>query len=251
MASFRPVPLSSAILFMLMQLAGCGGRAETPGSGGTTSGGIEAGTFDTGTREVDSGLCVTLDPSHYDQSCQTETDCIAVYAGQLCDGYSCFCSLGGTINMSAEASYQMTLSTIHAGTGLGCGCPVSPQPQCLAGTCTICAGLPSDPSPCHTTPPDAGQTGSACVDVDLSTYDRSCQSSSDCVDITPGVICPGSCTCGGAAVNASEQLRYQNTIDQLGTSSACPCAAGGELACIANQCTLCGLGNQPACPDGG
>ncbi|MDP8999124.1 MAG: hypothetical protein M3O46_03330 [Myxococcota bacterium] len=114
---------------------------------------------------------------------------------------------GAAINLSGPAHYESVLSSIHPGGGPFCSCPASPTPQCLGGVCTVCNGLPSDPPACHSTAAQAGPDGSACVDVDLTTYDQSCQSSTDCTGITAGVLCRGACTCGGAAVNASEWLR--------------------------------------------
>ncbi len=243
-------PFASACVLASL-LLGCGGtvqRSIASDDGGPSD---ASGNPDTAAVAVDGGVCVDIVPSTFDQSCQSESDCISIMPGPLCDGYTCTCPGGGAINTSAEASYQAIVSSVHPGTGPLCSCPASPGPQCLGGVCTICSGREGDPPACHSIPPDAGADGSACVDVDLATYDRSCHQSSDCIGITPGVLCPGSCTCGGAAVNVSEQLRYQNTIEQLGTSSACPCVAGGAIACIQNECTLCGLGNQPECPDGG
>jgi len=252
------LPLPFALLLASL-LLGCGGTVQRStagddgGSGGSDDGGaIDAsGSHDTGAIGVDGGVCIDIDPSTFDQSCQSDSDCVPITSGPLCDGYTCTCPGGGAINASAEASYQALVSSIHPGKGPLCECPAFPGPQCLGGVCTVCSGLEGDPPACHSTPPDAGADGSACVDVDLATYDRSCQYSADCIGITPGVLCPGSCTCGGAAVNVSEQLRYQNTILQLGTSTECPCVAGPAVACIQNECSLCGFGNLPECPDGG
>ncbi|HEY3817430.1 MAG TPA: hypothetical protein VGL81_09680 [Polyangiaceae bacterium] len=237
-------------------LVGCSGDiAATPasdGGGGGRDGG--AATGDAGVTVGDGGTCVDIDPASYDVSCQVDTDCVSIVAGPLCPGYTCACPGGGAINASSEAQYQAALESIQEGSGILCECPAFPGPQCLGGVCTVCAGLPADPPACHSTPPDAGPDAAVCVDVDLSTYDQSCQTSDDCIGITAGVLCPGSCECGGAAVNISEQLRYQTTIAELGMSvGGCPCPAPGPIGCVQNKCTVCGYGaGQPAgCPDGG
>jgi hypothetical protein len=267
MALRSPI-LGAILLFASGLLAGCSGKTAnvTPSDGGSGSGsggaGSSGGSGGGGSSGVGSsgagsssgsGMCVDIEPSNYDVSCQSAADCVGIATGEVCSGYDCLCPFGGAINASSEAAYQATLSSIVPGTGPGCGCPAGPRPQCLAGVCALCSGLSSDPPACHSVAADAGSDGSLCVDVDLSTYDQSCQTSADCIDITAGVLCPGSCTCGGAAVNVSEQVRYQTAIEQLGTSDACPCPADGVLACVQNKCTVCGFGpNQPTgCTDGG
>jgi len=95
--------------------------------------------------------------------------------------------------------------------------------------------------------------GATCVDIDLSTYDQSCAADSDCISITAGPICEGSCECGGATVNASEQSRYQNAIAPLAsTRGVCGCFAEGIPQCVHGTCTFCSLGsNGSGCIDGG
>ncbi len=197
----------------------------------------------------DGSACIEIVASSFDQSCQTSGDCIPIATGQLCAGYTCLCPGAAAINVSGQASYDSALSSIRSGTGPLCQCPASPAPLCLGGVCTACSGLPTDPPACHSTAPDAG---SACVNVDLSTYDQSCQTSDDCIIVTAGLRCPGACDCGGAAVNVSEQHRYQNSVGSLDTLD-CPCAAEGPAACIENRCTVCAVGPNAAagCPGGG
>jgi hypothetical protein len=233
-------PTLASLLLASVVFAGCVGRTSSAGSGdGGGGGGSGSGSG--------GGSCVDIDLSSYDVSCKADTDCIEITSGQVCSG-SCTCG-GSSVNASEQARYQAQLSSLQLGQ---CACPEEPQPQCLGNVCTICRGAPSDPPACGTTTVDAGLDGPACVNVDLSTYDQSCQTSSDCADITSGEICAGSCECGGSAINNSGLARYQATIAALGTSSECPCPADGALACIQNKCTICGFGpNQPqGCPDG-
>ena len=108
-----------------------------------------------------------------------------------------------------------------------------------------------DPPRCGTSSSDAGQADAqVCVNIDLATYDRSCQTSTDCVGIASGPICNGDCACGGSTINLDGEARYNAALSGV-TLGVCPCVAGGIPTCIQNVCTLCGLGNQPPCPDGG
>src|SRR5215467_11737709 len=66
--------------------------------------------------------------------------------------------------------------------------------------------------------------GGSCVYIDPSTYDQSCQASSDCIDVTTGELCPGYCGCGGSTISKSEQARYDAAIAPLGPSK-CLCPA--------------------------
>src|SRR5208283_2561625 len=74
-----------------------------------------------------------------------------------------------------------------------------------------------------------GGSGSAggCVDVELSTYDLSCQEDSDCITISAGQICPGDCACGGATINVSGQARYQSAVSGIQTG-VCGCPLENE-----------------------
>ncbi len=239
-ASPFPSTLASLLLASLacLTVAGCVGRVTSAGSGdgGGGSGGEGGG-----------GSCVDIALSSYDVSCHADSDCITITSGQVCSG-DCACG-GATINASGQARYQSQLSSVQLGE---CGCPEEGIPQCLDNVCTICRGAASDPPACGTQVADAAADGAVCVDVDLATYDQSCQTSSDCADITAGMLCTGSCECGGSAINNSGLARYQATIASLGSTGACPCPADGTLACIQNKCTVCGFGpNQPnGCPDG-
>jgi hypothetical protein len=204
-------------------LAACGGQlfGETSSGGG-------------------GGSCVTVDTSTYDQSCQTAADCIAVTSGQICNG-DCACG-GSTISASEQSRYDQAVSSIQTGT---CFCPDEPVPQCIHDECTLQGTSGPDSGPA----PEAG----VCVDVDLSSFDQSCQLDSDCMDITAGKICTGQCACGGSAINVSSESAYEQAIAPVGNGTACPCPFSGQPRCLSNHCALCGVGlDQPAgCPDGG
>ena len=233
--------LASFAVLATLAIGACGGAVEPGGSsqGGGTGSGVVGGTGGTG------AMCVDINLATYDGSCNQASDCTLITAGLICDG-DCACG-GAAVNVSGQARYQSAISSIQLGL---CGCPEEGVPECLDHVCTLCSGLPSDPPACQTQVVDAG---AACVDIDLSTYDTSCQQDSDCADITAGTVCTDSCMCGGAAINTDGLGRYGAAIGTIGTSLACPCAFEGVVSCVANKCTICGFGpGQPVgCPDGG
>jgi hypothetical protein len=101
--------------------------------------------------------------------------------------------------------------------------------------------------------------GATCVDIDVSTYDQSCERDSDCIPITPGTICTGECVCDvGATVNRSEETHYQAALSGLGgTSGICACVSGPSPLCLNHKCTLCDGpgpcsvgGSDAGCPSG-
>lgn len=255
-----PSALRTALVLAPLLLAACSGKIETTGSGdggsssgssGSSSGGSGSSSGGSGSGSSSGsssggGTCVDVVLSSYDTSCQTSSDCISITAGQICAG-DCACG-GATINASGQARYDAAISSIQLGE---CACPLEGTPQCLQSQCTICTGGPSDPPECGTSVADAGppDSGLVCVDIDLSTYDTSCETSSDCVGITSGEICTGSCECGGATINADGLNRYSAAISGI-VAGGCPCFEPGTPTCVQKQCILCGLG-QPGCPDGG
>src|SRR5215472_8320315 len=85
-------------------------------------------------------------------------------------------------------------------------------------------------------------------------YNQSCQTVADCVLINQGDVCgcPG---CGNAAINASDQSRYEsdyNSRKQLcGPPQACPASCMLVYpTCVGGKCGVCGT---PGCnaSDGG
>ena len=104
---------------------------------------------------------------------------------------------------------------------------------------------------------DAGpppEDADVCVTVDPSTYDRSCQQTSDCIDITSGTLCSSGCLCGGTAINVDGQAQYEQAISALPPGEACGCPYFGMATCVQGQCVICGgpQAQQPiGCPDGG
>jgi hypothetical protein len=111
-------------------------------------------------------------------------------------------------------------------------------------------GIPGDAS--TDTPVTIEPDGAKCVDIDPASFATSCTQDSDCVDVTTGKLCTGSCQCGGTAINTSGQSRYESDIAAIGRGAACPCPFEGEPRCVQGACTLCGPGDTTAgCSDGG
>jgi len=215
------VRLAAGTALLAALLGACSGKTASSG------GGPDAG-----------GACVNIDLSTYDQSCRQDSDCTLITPGEICPG-DCSCG-GATVNVSEEARYVAAVSGLQTGV---CGCPAEESPRCIQNRCTLCGF--GTTGACA----DAGGAPS-CVTIDPTTYSTSCHVDTDCIDITSGTLCPGSCACGGTAVSASEQARYNAAVAGI-TSSACPCPSGGTPRCVQSGCVLCGPGGGPGCPDGG
>jgi hypothetical protein len=90
-------------------------------------------------RPADSGLCIDVDLSTYDTSCEVDSDCILVTGGRMCDGRSCPCG-GASINVDGQARYEAVFSTIHV--AVWCECQFFGSAQCVhgpsGGVCTYC-----------------------------------------------------------------------------------------------------------------
>jgi hypothetical protein len=239
----------------LIALLACGGRVI-----GVDDGGAESDS-NGGDHETS---CVDIDLSKYDQSCNQASDCLSVTAGLLCPGKSCLCG-GSFINQSEGAKYQAAVAPL--GNSIACPCPAELAPQCVQNVCQAC-DLTSNPSGCFnsdaqaptdSSPPDGDTSdtslsdGGQCVDIDLSTFDRSCMTMSDCIEITAGTICTGGCSCGGSSINQSGQARYDAAINSIMTA-ACPCVFPGTPTCVQGECIMCNApeGADPAdCQDSG
>lgn len=101
---------------------------------------------------------------------------------------------------------------------------------------------------------DAFDDRAACVTVDLSSFDTSCNVDTDCIAITTGVVCQAECFgCGNnAAINQSSEQAYESATSLVSEgSSACPCPASGAPRCLSGSCFLCSLDpNSPTQPPG-
>jgi hypothetical protein len=134
--------VAAGSLLSLGILAACGGKV----SGGSAGSGGSGGSGDVyEADEPDGATCVNLDTASFDQSCDRDSDCVAVpgegsddggfgcpFNPVFCNGY-CACRLA-TINVSAQASYEAALSPVIPGT---CSCPAVSTPSCKNHLCTM------------------------------------------------------------------------------------------------------------------
>lgn len=266
MSSHTLFVLSTSLALAAGFLGACGGKQlGGPGDGGSFG---EGGVF----TEPDGATCIDIVAASFDQSCNQDSDCISITSGVLCSR-DCLCG-GGTINKSGEARYQSELDQLPP-SAIICDCVLSVAPRCVGGTCSLCSngstnasctgsgsgggGGSSSGSGSGSGAADGGifadatgPDGGACVNIDPKSFDQSCNKASDCVGITPGLICSGGCACGGATINKSGEAAYEKDLSAL-TLEACPCVAAGQPECVYGTCTMCGYGtsNPPGCPDGG
>jgi hypothetical protein len=241
---------SSAVVASLLCAFACGGR--TDGLGSNSSSGASSSGSSSGTSGSSSGIsgsssggtgsssgisssssggssgsssgelpqCVYVDPTTYDQSCNTASDCTYVTTGDVCDGFCDGC--GSTlINQDGLARYEQAIAGLVPGQ---CACGVSLPPACVNHQCVVEG-------------PDGGPLdGGTCVYVDPSTYDTSCKVDTDCTLIRSGEICSGECSCGGnTAINVDGEVQYKNAIAGLDLLD-CPCVAQPPPFCGGGQC---------------
>jgi hypothetical protein len=228
-------------LFPLMLAAtetGCGGRTGGGGSSGADGG-----------RAADGGKCVDVPKvTGSDLACNSDEDCTWVWGGVVCYG-GCACA-GVAANVATQARLQVELEPVLSGPG-ACACPGQAAPRCIAHQCTVCGFGSDQPPGCRGdggmdeteagrgTGVDSGtflnDAGKQCVEIDLSAYDLSCGTASDCIPIQTGEVCSGSCDCGGTLVNVSGQAKYDEAVSGL-VFDACPCVAGPAADCIQGRC---------------
>ena len=90
--------------------------------------------------------------------------------------------------------------------------------------------------------------GQTCVEVELTPTATTCQRDSDCTFGPTGQVCDSACLCGLTPMNnAASSALFTQLEAALPPSDApvCPCVAAGYAACVAGQCTACGLGDSP------
>jgi hypothetical protein len=244
--TFRSDLVRIVVPLLMMGFApACGGKiilGETVGSG------EDSGTI--GATDGSGASCNDFEILPSDVTCGSDSECSFVRTGEVCSG-QCLCGDPPTpVNAAAQARFQSETASLNLE---ACACTF--LVRCLGGQCTLCGGVPNQPS-CNededggiTTPSDSGiviveggefdtgADGGACVYIDLSTYDRSCTQASDCILIDTGEICTGQCACGGEPVSASEQSRYDETINSI-VLGACSCSLEPVPSCFENKCQL-------------
>jgi hypothetical protein len=88
---------------------------------------------------VDSGQCIEVDPTSFDQSCNLDSDCMAITAGTFCSGQSlCTCPIAA-IDVDGQSQYQADIQAVQSlGEPQGCACPFIGSPRCIQNVCTLC-----------------------------------------------------------------------------------------------------------------
>ncbi len=223
-----------------------------PACGGKTLGGSVKSGEDSGTGATDGGgsACVDIKVAPSDLSCRSDQDCTFSRSGDVCNG-GCVLGCGDTpVNTLAAARYQSETASLSLDP---CPCADLGEARCVGGQCTLCGFGPDQPAGCD----DAGTgindggivsvdggeldtgisttDGGTCVDIELSTYDISCNQASDCILIQTGEVCSGQCSCGGLPVSASEQSRYDQATSGI-RFGACSCPKEVGPSCFENRC---------------
>jgi hypothetical protein len=117
--------------------AACGGKVVVDGSAETAaSGGATAGTGASSGDSTSTGGCDpashTIDIASFNVSCMVASDCVAVFAGDLCGDCKCAFS---AINVADKMKYDAGEQIKSVGTPPGgCFCPAM-KPVCEQGHC--------------------------------------------------------------------------------------------------------------------
>jgi len=84
--------------------------------------------------------------SSYDQSCQVDSDCVAVGVGAPCYPCEVLCPGAAAISTSSMAKYMADVARSPAGSGVACSCPFYDPASacCSAGTCAPHCLVPLD-----------------------------------------------------------------------------------------------------------
>jgi hypothetical protein len=118
-----------AISTMVLTLAfGCGGRENQTNASDASDATVAC---------TDANV-ETISASDYDQSCNVDSDCVAVGEGNACFPCTIICK-GAPISRGALPAYQSDVSkTIGAREteSVSCGCPLESTPCCRSGVCT-------------------------------------------------------------------------------------------------------------------
>lgn len=247
--------LVRVVPFLLVALfAACGGKAldVTGGSTSQTGGGGSG------------GQCIQVDSASFDATCNADSDCALVGSGQVCPG-QCGCGGQTPVSLAGVAAWQAATSGLAL---TACPCADLGEARCFEHTCRYCSLVPNqggnswpecgsdgadggNVQPDDATAPPPPPDAPVCVDLDPSTFNQSCTQSSDCISVTAGELCTGDCFCGGATINASEEMRYSAATAGI-RPGLCGCPLLGNPTCVNGQCVVCGGPSpSPGCPDGG
>jgi hypothetical protein len=229
---------SVAVLLALPLLTGadgkgCSGGGTIPiGSGWTGDGG------DGAAGDAPAASC-TLQPSAYDQSCQVDSDCEAVFLGNVCEDVCHGECPNGAINVIDGARYQADLHAVpmnHMSPTTACSCALGPG-VCRGGRCGVLSPL------------DEGGRGVVCaIDTDCPKGDlcgfletQGCAAKGTCFPPPGPTILPyaAGCACDGTEVNIAVSTGLPSGYAPKPLLHAGACAdAGGSCTTDAD----CGSG---------
>jgi hypothetical protein len=186
---------------------GSSGTSGTGASGTGTSGTGASGTSGTGASGT-GGTCTnspgnhTISTAGYSLACTQDSDCMAVYAGDVC--HACDCP-NTVIAISGLAMYQQQEAAALMGccppASDPCPCPLIAVPVCQQGTCVagtvaqVCGGVPS---PVSCTP-------------------NSCPSGYTCTpDPVPTTCHPSQCFCAAGSWACSKDCMMNGSTCYIG-----------------------------------
>ena len=159
----------------------------------------------------------------------------------------------GDVAVSASGSSGSATSSSGGGSS-GSGSSGSGSSSSGIGSDASSGGSGSGSSEDASSGPDGDSGG--CVDIDLSSYDTSCQTDSDCIDVNAGTFCAGyTCACGGSTINIDGEARYNAAFYSIPAAPGCSCPYLGNPRCVQARCVFCpapGLATTgpPGCTDG-
>jgi hypothetical protein len=90
---------------------------------------------------ADGGGCPqgAIAAASHDQSCTSDSDCVAVYEGSYCN--VCRCP-NATVSQAAAAAYEAALADAGVSTSTCFGCPpLDGTAACVGGKCAVVGGL--------------------------------------------------------------------------------------------------------------
>jgi hypothetical protein len=188
----------------------------------------------------DGAACVEINPSSFNVSCTSASDCIAVQVGQVCSG-TCDCGGTGAISASDQAKYTAAIVPVQFDET--CPCLPLPPPICLSGVCTRCDLSSSEPAACRNGgvedagPSDGASGATQCVTIpDLY---GGCNVDSDCTSVASGTLCSGQCNCPDLPVNVSVLPTYDALISPLHFAAGpCSCPAESVPRCVKGSCSF-------------
>ncbi len=200
---------------------------------------------------ADDGGCDTsrlVQASNYDQSCQTDSDCVGVGEGYACECETVFC-VTAAINASAYTQWKSDVEVAQYVSTLQCGCPIgvvgatgkTGNACCSGGTCQGCpfpSGLTGDAATDAST--DAATEAAVSADaesragrvpVNHRPSDAQCSTPAppgDCAAPYPGGGCASDSDCTEAGTNG----RCINP----GGGPAAPCFCTNDMCIVDTDC---------------